>query len=452
MIQQTKQYGGAHMEGQQKLTVSGSRFAGIPVPPDLKKSHFFNLYLASFFIACLMGMPAILQPAFLKEIINIPRDQAGSINSGLQIMSQIATLLFVGAIGVLSDKIGRRILVIWGCVVCGVFYLVFGFTKDISLALGISSVGGQVAVAYIIRFFIGIGLMLSFYQTGTLCADYTTPRDRGKAMALHGAMIGLSSIFVFGVIAQVAGKMGLMSMFYMAGALGLLGLISSLGIADHLPKEKAPKLGLKAIYREVSRSRTLKVGYIVTLVTRVDIIVITTYLMVWMVYAAEKFGLSPVKATAKGGLVMMVMALVTLVAYPILGILLDRVGRVPIIIAGAFAAGIAFCLIAATGNPFAPVMFIYVPLMSVGFSAASLGAMALTADASPKPLLGSILGGLNTMQPIGILIFLLLGGYLFDKIGYWTPFALKGIIDIACGLWVLSVKKGIVEPKEEEHP
>ncbi len=116
------------MEEQQKVTGSGNRFAGIPVPPDLKKSHFYNLYIASFFIACLMGVPAILQPAFLKEIINIPRDQAGTINSGLQNMSQIATLLFVGVIGILSDRVGRRILVILGCVVCGVFYLVFSFT------------------------------------------------------------------------------------------------------------------------------------------------------------------------------------------------------------------------------------------------------------------------------------------------------------------------------------
>jgi MFS family permease len=87
--------------------------------------------------------------------------------------------------------------------------------------------------------------------------------------------------------------------------------------------------------------------------------------------------------------------------------------------------------------------------MSVGFAAASLGAITLTADVAPKPLLGSILGGLNTMQPIGILIFLQIGGLLFDKVGYWTPFALKGIANLVCGLCILAVRKRIVIPKEE---
>ena len=40
------------------------------------------------------------------------------------------------------------------------------------------------------------------------------------------------------------------------------------------------------------------------------------------------------------------------------------------------------------------------------------GANTLAADASPPGMIGGILGGLNTMQPIGVLFFLGLGGYL----------------------------------------
>ena len=121
------------MAERQENTRSAKRFAGIQIPPDLKWSNFFNMYLATFFMSCLMILPAVLQPAFLKEIINIPEEQAGSLNAGLQSMSYVATLLFVGLVGILSDKVGRRILAITGFVACGVFYIMFGWAKDISL-------------------------------------------------------------------------------------------------------------------------------------------------------------------------------------------------------------------------------------------------------------------------------------------------------------------------------
>lgn len=436
------------MKKEGENTGKVKKFAGLPIPPELKGSHFFNLYLATLCIACLMAIPAVIQPAYLKEVITIPKEQAGSINSGLQNMSQIATLLFVGIIGILSDRIGRRILVALGFVFCWIFFIVYGYTQEIALAFGITSVGGQVFIAYIIRFFIGVGIVLSFPQTTTMVADYTTPRDRGKGMALHGAMMGLGSLLVFGIMVQLARKTGLMSLFYMSGALGFLGfLVAWFGTVDRLPKEKAQKTGIKVIYQEVSKSLALKVGYIVTIITRGDIAIVATFIILWMVYMADSEGITAVKATARGGLVMMVTSLVTLIAYPILGILTDRVGRIPVIIAGLLVSGGAFCLMAITKNPFAPVVYLYASLICVGFSGVAVASTTLTADASPKQLLGSILGGFNTMQPIGILFFLQVGGYLFDKWGYWGPFALKGIVSILCGLWILTIKNRITVPQ-----
>jgi MFS family permease len=81
--------------------------------------------------------------------------------------------------------------------------------------------------------------------------------------------------------------------------------------------------------------------------------------------------------------------------------------------------------------------------MGVGFSAASAGAITMATDASPKQSVGSILGGLNSMQPIGTLFFLQAGGYLLDTVGYWTPFALKGIVNLILALWLIVVRKRI---------
>ena len=76
------------------------KFAGIEVPPDLTKGNFFFLYFNTLIAGILLGFPAIIQPAFLSEVIKINQDFAGSINGLLQNMSQIATLLLVAFVDV----------------------------------------------------------------------------------------------------------------------------------------------------------------------------------------------------------------------------------------------------------------------------------------------------------------------------------------------------------------
>ena len=89
---------------------SVNKFAGIEVPPDLTKVNFFFMFLNTMLAGIMMTVPAIIQPAFLSDVVKINQDFTGSINALLQNMSQIATLFFVGYIGVLSDKVGRKIL------------------------------------------------------------------------------------------------------------------------------------------------------------------------------------------------------------------------------------------------------------------------------------------------------------------------------------------------------
>jgi MFS family permease len=431
------------MDTSQEVKGKEKKFAGMTVPADLTRMNFFNLYLCTFFMGCLMTFPAIIQPALLKNVIGIPPENAGSLNSALQNMSQIATLLFIGFIGYLSDKHGRRILAILGFVVCAIFYLLFGFTKDISLAMGLTDVNGQVAVAFVIRFVIGIGLILGFPQFITMVADYTldSPWDRGKGMALNGICMGLAAMVTFGAFAQIAKKTGLSSVFYMAAIMSVLGIIvSRFGLVDRMPKEKAEKKSFKEIWQIVTKSMPLKACYFATFVSRADIVVMATLLVVWMVNSADKHGLTAMQATARGGINMIVLSLVSFVAFPIIGVLLDRWGRVPVLILSLIFAGVGFSLIATLSDPFSKVTLIYMALCGIGLSGAVVGANTLAVDGSPPGMIGTILGGLNTMQPVGILLFLQVGGLLFDKVGPGSAFLLKGLADLIVGIWIFSVR------------
>jgi MFS family permease len=124
-------------------------------------------------------------------------------------------------------------LAVLGFIIAGVFYIVFGYALEISLALGITSVGGQVALIYFIKLIIGIGFILCYPQFITMVADYTYERDRGKGMALNGVMMSLGSFVVFGVLAQLAVRIDLMILFYIIGGLAIMGaFISRTGLVD----------------------------------------------------------------------------------------------------------------------------------------------------------------------------------------------------------------------------
>jgi MFS family permease len=106
-------------------------------------------------------------------------------------------------------------------------------------------------------------------------------------------------------------------------------------------------------------------------------------------------------------------------------------------------------LLAVAPNPFSPVVYVAMLFASVGMAGAIAGANTLAADASPKAMVGSILGGLNTMQPIGVLFFLGIGGYLFDAYGPGWAFGLKGLATLILAVWMFTAKGRITDALKE---
>jgi MFS family permease len=448
------------------------KFAGIEVPSDLTRANFFFLYLNTLFIGMLMVMPAIIQPAFLKDMIKVSPDFFGFINGFLQNMSQVATLAFVGIVGVLSDKVGRKIIAIIGFITLFIFFYLLGLSNQIAAVLHIpadmsayicaalsfapakaaafTEFAPGLFIAYIIRFIIGIGLVLCYPQFITMVADYTYEKDRGKGMAMNGIMMGLASIIVFAAFAPIGRKGGVSSLFIVSSILSLLGFIFTvIYLKDRLPETKAKKKGLKEIFPVVKKSLPLKASYICCLITRADIVVIATYLVSWAVKSADSYNITSEVATQKGAIPMIVMGLVSFIAFPVIGILLDKWGRVPTIILCLIVGGIGLLLMAASPNPFTGLIFFAVALAGIGMAGSVVGANTLATDASPKDMVGSILGGLNTMQPLGVFFFLLLGGYLFDTYGPGWAFGIKGAANLILAVWMFTVKGGIAAASEE---
>jgi MFS family permease len=454
------------MADNSETTKSTVKFAGIEVPPELTKSNFFFLFFNTFLGGMLMSFFGILQPAFLKDIIKINQDFAGSINALLMNLNEIATLALVALVGALSDKVGRKILALSGFVVLALFFYLLGQANEIASFLqvpaGLSShicalasfapsrsaeftqFAPGLLTTYVIRLFLGVGLILCYPQFITMVADYTYEKDRGKGMAMNGVMMGLSALLVFGLFVPIMAKTGVLALIYIIIAFALSGALSTgVFLKDRLPETKQEKVGLLKIIPVVRKSIALKAAYWCCLITRADIIVLSAFVITWGVKYGKELEMTAREATLKASLPMMVMSVSALIAFPILGVMLDKWGRVPTIILALVSGAVAMFLLAASPNPFSPLVYIAMIFASVGMAGAMAGANTLASDASPEGMVGSILGGLNTMQAIGILFFVGIGGYLFDRFGPGWAFALKGTASlILCG-WFFMVRDRI---------
>jgi len=413
-------------------------FLGVEIPSDLTRKNFFSLYGAAFFGTILTVFPAIIQPLFLKEIIGIPDSHAGSLNSLMQNMSQIASLIFGGYVGYLSDRVGRRVLLLWGFIFSGFFYLTLAYSREIGLGIGIT----PEFAALIIRFLLGVALIFTWPHFTTLTTDYPYKESRGKAMAIYGFIVALATIFTSGLMGQLPKRIGIYETFYIIAFITLIGwFVAKLGVVDRFPEDKRKQGKFREALTLAKESTPLKVSYVATFVGRADAPIFRLVFFVWAVTAARKFGFSPAQATGIGGIVLMGLAATALLSNIALGPMVDRIGRVSTLMLSMICATGGFLVLYFFNNPFTYWIAIPVALIGFGMSGVVIGANTLAADSAPKHMVGTVIGGLTIIQSVGIIVLLQSSGFVRDAISNQSAFLFKGMINLLALLWIFSVRK-----------
>ncbi len=449
------------------MNPSPTRFLGIAVPEGLTRINFVSMYLATLMAGLMMTVTALVYPVFLVDEIGIDQTYAGTINGLLHMVSQGTTLLLVAYLGMISDKAGRKVLIFGGFVVMAISWLLISASADIGAALGIPETAAAVITAtlslvpadasifapfasrllvmYLLCLCLSLGLVASFPQFVIVVADYTSEKDRGKGMAMNGIMIGSSGLIVFIGLAPLMARIGAAHLMLLLAAVAAVGAATTwLFLKDR------PGLGHRHDARlldviHMARARMpIRASYLVALAIRADIAVIATFLISWGVKYGTAQGLSAEAASLRSSYAMIVLAASSFLVFPVIGVLLDRVGRIPVILAALIASTIGMMLLAIVPTPFHPLVFVSAALIGIGMSGAIAGPNALAADAAPAGETGAVLGGLNTMAPLGTLIFLGAGGYLFDRFGPGWAFAAKGGATALIALW-LTLRRGDIE-------
>ena len=218
-----------------------------------------------------------------------------------------------------------------------------------------------------------------------LIPDVVAERHRGLASGFKGFMDLSGAMLGFLILGQLLGSgKPVLAM----AAIGALLVIAYL-IAVLLTPEDRPKPGvvartntppLRNIFRLDLRQHSLFVRLIVARFLFLLGIYATGRFL--LLFVANRLGLPADQAAEQAGSLLAGLALITILASPLTGWLADRIGRVPLMIAGAILGAISALLLVWAGS--ASQILLFGGLMSLGSAAFTGGSWALLADLVPK--------------------------------------------------------------------
>lgn len=291
----------------------------------MEKRPLWILFATLF---CVMTGFGIIIPALPYLTVTMHGDSrtVGLLLASYSVMNVICAPFW----GRLSDRIGRKPVLMTGILGLAVSFVVFGLAQDMTLLFASRVIGGAFGAA---------ALPTAMAYAG----DITTKEARAKALGLLGAGLGLGMV-VGPAIGGLAGHFGLSVPFFVAAVLCVL---TAGFVAVALPA-KAPvadeRLGtLQAL------KATGKLLWPFYLLSFLQMLAFTSMEATFVLYAKDEFRLTITQI----GLMFMVMGLVSAgFQGGGVGKLINRFGEAAVTRAGCIVLGLGFLLTPAARNPY----------------------------------------------------------------------------------------------------
>jgi DHA1 family tetracycline resistance protein-like MFS transporter len=379
------------------------------------KSALVIIFITVFIDLVGFGIVIPLSP-YLAKNFGADALQVGLLMTVYSLMQFIASPFW----GRLSDKLGRRPIILLSLLGASISHLIFSF-------------GQSLEVLFFARFLAGIfGGNISAAMA--YIADTTENKDRSKGMALIGVAFGLGFVLgpvIGGLTSQWGLQIGLLPPFgesfpaLIASFICLMNFIFAFfKLKESLSKEN----------RLQSIKRSSRFKNIIQFIKRpsLNILLITYFLNTLgmanmeaslFLYMRDKFSWSMTKSSWGFAYVGIIMVLIQ---GGVIRKIIPKYGEVKILLLGLFLAGIGMVGIGFSDQVF--VLATFVTFMAIGSSFINptvTGSMSLLSDSSEQ---GTVLGTGQSLSALGRVLGPALGGWVYRDVSIDFPFYVAGFL------------------------
>ncbi|CAM3095490.1 MFS transporter [Filibacter tadaridae] len=376
------------------------------------KSNNFALYILMFNMFITMsgiGLIIPIMPEYLGTF-----GVAGQALGFMIAMFSFSQFIFSPIAGDLSDKHGRKKLIIFGLIIFGLSQLTFGLSTELWML-------------YASRFFSGLGSAFLVPPMMAFVVDVTTYEERGRGMGLLGASMSLG--FMIGpAIGGFLSKISLEFPFYVATTAALTAATISFfalpNPAPHIKAEPGTEKKRENLLMQLKRSAT-KPYFIMLIVMFVFSFGLANFQATISLYVDQKYGYTP----SQIAVLITVGGFVGVIAQTfVINRLFKRFGEMRVILVNLVVAAIAMIGILAVDS-FWTILLV----ATLFFTATSLLRPAVNTLVSK--LAGSeqgfAAGMMTAYMSLGNMVGPALAGIMFDiNIAY--PYIIGTIILLIC--------------------
>ncbi len=350
----------------------------------------------------------------------------------LQASFSLMQFLFAPIWGRLSDRIGRRPVILIGLLGSAACYTMFGLAESLE-------------VLFAARILAGIaGANVSTAQA--YMADVTTPANRAKGMGMVGAAFGLGFIFGPAIGGALSGFGPAVPPLF-AGALSFANFVAACFV---LPESRKPGATVrpavsrvKAFTHAITRPGLPQLLLIFFLVTGA----FSSFEATFALFGERRFGFTPSNI---GYFFAFVGVVLTIVQGGLVGRMAQRFGEqrlVPFAIL-ALAAGLALIPVVGT----LAGLLVACSLLAIGQGFNTPSVSSLISRLSSADDQGGILGVSQSVSSLGRIIGPFVGGAAFDHFGPAAPFAgAAGVMLVAFVVALASIARMRLSQTAEGH-
>ena len=316
----------------------------------------------------------------------------------------IMQFFFAPVWGRLSDRVGRRPVLLISLTASTAGYLLFAFSHSLT-------------VLFLSRIIAGIG-GANIGTAQAYIADSTSHENRAKGMGLIGAAFGLGFILgppLSGILAKVGTGYGLPGNLLpglVAGGLSFTAFLIALSVlAESKPPGLTPRSGIPPqfdtrIWREIGTNRVLRslmAGLFLTLLAVSGMEVTVT------LHGRERFGFEQLDMAY---LFLFMGVIVAGIQGGLIGNLVRRLGEKRVIVTGAAAFVLGFALVPSIYR--VPLLYGVAFFIAIGQGLCYPALTSLVSKVSPENERGSLLGLATSAGSLARFLGPLVSGALYD--------------------------------------